>query len=331
MNNSPPTHQFELNCFLTQPGHNLSKIHFKELKLEQKPGLTYGELRDLLHGVGAIWYGMGDSIYLIGDEREFRERLAGSTVKATTAKLIPYHQMRTQREDVLRSLIYGAIDRLMYQRNFLPSISGRQHSYYPFFDVNDKGVTATHSLERPDCKVVAKHGLIFDLDLSPEGPALLWADTKLFTFVHYKSESVEDDEPVYILCKTALSCMSVEHPVLLSGAFVTTNPDVPPQIPVCASSGTTTVVRSKIQRRPYSLPQKCLYTTVDIETLKDLNIYDWWRPKAILSSGERYRITWHLLRQLTDGADTFVIPMPDNQQVIFSTSPLNIRVQIKFT
>jgi hypothetical protein len=328
MPDPPPSDRFELNCLLTRAESNFLQVQFKELQLVSEQ--DYGELRDILRHTDSIWYGEEKSVYLLGDTRELKSLLEDSEIETGFTRLIPYEEMLTKRESILRFLFYSALDRLMRRRGFLPSISRQQRSYYPQFDSRE-GFCTTYSMTRPDFRVIAKSGLVFDLDLSPDGPALLWIDTKLFTFVHFSGVSLEPGRPVYLLCNKAAECASTACSPLLEGGFVEDTTESPVVLPcVDADTAVTSTVRSKSRELTALVPYDYIYTTVDTHTVKELRIYDWWRPKAIPSSQERHDITWKLIRLLAQQSGSLRVPLPDDQEVVFDLQPITQRVQMRF-
>jgi hypothetical protein len=331
MPNPPPEHNFELNCFFTQPEFNLSGVHFKELQLASGQNYEYGRLRGILRHTDSIWYAQGRSIYLVGQAREIRTVLNANTIETTTVRLVPYTEMLARRESVLRFLLYSAFGRLMRQRGFTSSLSGRQRSYYPLFDSKET-VRVAHKLVKPDFTAVAKNGLVLDLDLSPDGPALLWIDSKLFTFVHFKKPSLESGEPAYLLCDKTAECASQECSSLLEGVFVTEDANKDLLVLTCAEpeAVTTLIVRSRSREQTVQVPYDYLYTTVSPHELKELGIYDWWRSKAMPRPPERYSTIWQLIRLIAKQAKTLTVPFPGDQRVVFALRPIGARVKMRF-
>jgi hypothetical protein len=330
MSSPPPTHRFELNCFLTQKGFEVSQARFKELQLDPAQDYDYGKFRELLYHTDCIWYMHGKSIYLLGDEREIRAKLADENFKAKSARSVPYSEMLTERESVLRFLLYSALGRLMRERGFMPSISVRRHSYYPYFKADKNDITVSHSLSRPGFKVIAKNGVVIDLDLSPDGPALLWIDIKLFTFVHFREDSLGPGDLVYLQCENAPQC-TLECPDLLEGAFVIEDESRDTLTLPCVSSSTSAIVtvKTKSRRRVVQIPNECAYTTVSTFTLKELGIYDWWRPRAILPTQERHKITWQLINLIAQRSDVLLVPLPGDQELAFDLQPITQSVQMR--
>ena len=327
---SPPTYKFELNCFMTQSGSSLTQLQFKDLEIASaNTDSYYRTLRGALERATAIWYAHENHIYLIGDERDLREPLKQNGIETGQARLVPYIEMLTKRESILRFLLYSGLDQLMRQRDFLPSISTSGHSYYPKFEESG-GSRVTNWLTNSKFKIAAKNGMVFDLDLSPDGPALLWTDAKLFTFVHTGRNSLEEGEPVYLLCDPLSECDLGQFSYLLDGAFVVGD-EIAERVLSCVHDESDTMrVRSKTGRKVFQVPQRCVYTTADTSTLKELGIYDWWRTHAIPSPEERYQMSKSLLNMVAQGPNVLTIPFPANQSLSFNLHPIVMAVQVRF-
>lgn len=325
-----PTYKFELNCFMTQAGTGLNQLQFKELKIVTSSPVNYRTLREFLERGSSIWYAHENYIYLVGDEREVRECLKENGVETGQARLASYGEMLAKRESILRFLLYSGLDQLMRQRGFLPSISTSGHSYYPSFEKRNE-TKVTDQMKNSNFTVITKNGMVFDIDLSPDGPALLWIDGKLFTFIHTSDDSLEDGDPVYLLCNQSPNCDLGEFRYLLDGAFVTDDDDKEKLLPACVLNKSNIVrVRSKTGRMLIVVPRDCIHTMADTSTLKELGVYNWWRAKAIPTSEERYKISKSLVNMISEDPNVLAIPFPDNQSLVFNLQPIVRPVQMRF-
>lgn len=329
----PPKHRFELNCFKTKDGFDCADLSFKAIKITSPQGLDYRQIRELLQGIDAIWYAEGDQIFLVGSEREIVSRFNETDYKILSARSVTYNEILTQRQTILRFMVYRAIDRMMRQHGFLPSIGGQHRTYYPYSDgpkEQEGGIQLTHSLQRDEFKVIVKNGLIFDLDLSPKGRALLWIDTKLFTFVCFNQAVLETGEPIYLMCENAKVCISSGYESLLEGGFIVEEDENLPTLPcVLLDKIQAMAVRSKARDKIVHVPTKCAYTTVNTHELKELGIYEWWYRLAIPPTEKRYEVTRQLIDLFVEQADTLIIPFPDKQEVAFNLQPISMEVQMR--
>lgn len=267
---------------------------------------------------------------MVGDEREVRELLKEKGLETGQARLVSHAEMLTKREPILRFLLYSGFDQLMRQRGFLPSISTSGHSYYPSFEERN-GTKVTDRKMNPKFDVITKNGMVFDIDLSPDGPALLWIDSKLFTFIHASDFSFEDGDPVYLLCTQSPKCDLGEFSYLLDGAFVTDD-DKEELMPACVLNKSNIIrVRSKTGRKVVQVPHDCIYTMADPSTLKELGVYDWWRAKAIPSPERRYVMNKSLVNMISEDPNVLTIPFPGNQNLVFNLQPIVLSVQMRFT
>jgi hypothetical protein len=316
------SHTFELNCFMTPDESSLSNIVFKELELTSTQ--NYPVLRDALRRTQAIWYALGDRIYLVGDERELRNQLSSSNIDTGTVRLVEYSEMLNSRERALRAILHSALARLMTQNDFRPSISRRRQAYYPYFDTKDD-VQVTIRMSGKGFTALIKDGLQFAFDLSPEGRALLWIDVKVFTFVHFEKNEMKSGEPVYVFC-TNSDCPSAGCEILTEGAFLELGTSDAFSVVPCASSmEDPTPIVSKTEHKRILVPYEWVYTTVDTRTLGELGIYDRWREIAIRPAPSRYRVMQNLIGLIAKRGESLSIPFSDEQSLTFSLSP------IKFT
>ena len=316
------SHTFELNCFVTPDESRLSNIVFKELELTSTQ--DYPVLRDALCRTRAIWYALGDRIYLVGDERELRNQLSSSNIDTSTVRLVEYSEMLSSRELPLRAILHSALARLMARNDFRPSIGRRRRAYYPYFDTKD-GVRATIRMSGEGFTAFVKDGLQFAFDLSPEGRALLWIDVKVFTFVHFEKNEMEPGESVYVFC-TNSDCPRAGCEILTEGAFLELGTgDAFSAVPCASSMEEPTPIVSKTEHKRILVPYEWVYTTVDTRTLRELGIYDRWREIAIRPAPSRYRVMQDLIGLIAKRGESLNIPFPDEQSLTFSLSP------IKFT
>jgi hypothetical protein len=219
----------------------------------------------------------------------------------------------------------------MRESEFLPSIPSREHSYYPRFD-RKNGICVTHRLSRRNLSIIVKNGVILDLDLSPDGPALLWIDSKLFAFVNSKS-GFRAGEPIYLICKELAKCIPDDYQDLLEGAFALSSDRNNARSLQCALGevNSTIAVRTKSKHQIMRVPQRCTYTTVNTHKLKALGLYNWWRPRAIPSSRQRYRLTRYLIQMIAQRQSDLTIPLFDDQEIKFSLQPITQGVRMRFT
>lgn len=333
MTDSVPSHNFELNCYITQDGFDLANINFKAIMFNQFEGFNYGQLRTMLRHLDTIWYAQGNQIFLVGSEVEIIPILQAANYEGLSARAVPYDEMLSHRENILRFIIYAALDRLMRQKNFLPSIGGQSRTYYPQFDsVEDQDIELTHTVSQESYIVITKSGLEFHLDLSSAGRALLWIDTKLFTFVNHREDPLETGEPVYLMCDDFADCVASEHHALLEGAFVIDlQEDDELSVLPCVSPDTTDtlIVRSKSKEQIVQIPEACAYTTYNTRELKELGVYDWWRPRAIPPMQSRYEITQQLIKLITTDSDQLSISLPGNQKIVFKLQPISQEVSMR--
>lgn len=332
MTDPVPSHRFELNCYMTQDGFDLANVSFKGITFNQPEDFSYGQLRNLLRHTDTIWYAEGDQIYLVGSEGEIISSLQEAGFSGLSARAVPYDEMLTTRENILRFVIYAALDRLMHQKKFLPSIGGQGRAYYPqFASIEDQEVELTYTLSSENCTVISKNGLVFHLDLSSVGRALLWIDTKLFTFVKHHEDHLETGEPVYLMCANPADCVASGHQSLLDGAFVIDlREDDDLLILPCVSEdmADTLIVRSKSREQIVQIPETCAYTTNNTRELKELGVYNWWRPKAIPPTESRYNITQLLINLISEDSNQIIILLPGDQKVIFDLQPISLKVQM---
>lgn len=316
------SHTFELNCFFTSEESRLSNLAFKELKLTSTQ--DYPMLRNALRRTQAIWYALGDRMYLVGDERELRNQLSSSNIDTGAVRLVEYSEMLNLRELALRAILHSALARLMAQNDFRPSI-GRRQAYYPYFDTKDD-IRVTIQMSGEGFTVLIKDGLQFAFDLSPEGRALLWIDVKVFTFVHFEKNEMESGEPVYVFC-TNSDCPTPGCEVLIEGAFLGESDaeDTFSVVPCASSIIEPTPITSKAGNDKVLVPYQWVYTTVNTRMLRELGIYDRWREIAIRPAPSRYRVMENLIGLIAKHAESLTIPFPDGQSLTFSLSP------IKFT
>jgi len=323
------SHTFELNCFITPEESRLSNIAFKELKLISTQ--DYPMLRDVLRRTQAVWYAIGDRIYLVGDERELRNQLSSSNIDSGAVRLVEYSEMLNSRETALRAILHSALTRLMTQNDFRPSIGRRRQAYYPYFDAKDD-VRVTIRMSREGFTALIKDGLQFAFDLSPEARALLWIDVQVFTFVHFEENEIEPGEPVYVFCMNS-DCPTPGCGVLREGAFLEES-DVEDTFSVvsCASSITEpTPIRSKAGKDKVLVPYQWVYTTADTRMLRELGIYDRWRETAIRPASSRYQVMQNLIGLVADRTESLVVPFPEGQNLIFSLSPVKFTTEIRWS
>lgn len=332
MSDSPPSHNFELNCYMTQDGFDLANVSFKAIRFNQPEGFNYGQLRDLLRHTDTIWYAQGNQIFLVGHEGEIIPTLQAANYEGLSARAVPYDEMLSRRANILRFIIYMALDRLMQQNNFLPSINRQNRAYYPVFNtIEEQSVEFTHTLSTASYTVVTKNGLIFDLDFSSAGRALLWIDTKLFTFVSHRNDLLETGKPIYLMCDNFVDCVGSEHHSLLEGSFVIElrEDDELLRLPcVSQDAADTQVVRSKSKEQIVQIPASCAYSTYNPRELKELGVNDWWRPKAIPPTQSRYEITQQLIKLVGEDSNRLVIPLPGEQKIVFTLQPISLKVQM---
>jgi hypothetical protein len=325
----PREFTFELNCFLTSEDSKLSDITFKRLELASKQ--DYGMLRDLLRDTQAIWYALGDKIYLVGDDGELWRRLSNANIEVNNICLVEYSEMLERRELALRAILHSAVAQLMTQNGFRPSIS-RHRSYYPYFDIKN-GVQVTTRMSLAGATVLVKNGLQFALTLSPTGRALIWIDAKLFTFVHFDDESqMKSGEPIYVFC-TNPDCPTPSCKILTEGAFLDRSgtEDAFPAIS-CASSIThPTPVKSKAGNMGVLIPYQWAYTTASTRVLREQGIYDRWRDIAQPSAPNRYRVMYDLVELVADRDESLIVPLPDEQNLIFSLSPIQFTRKMRWS
>jgi hypothetical protein len=341
-----PSFEFELNCFLTTDSSRLSRIQFKELRLTSK--LNYPELREVLSGTQAIWYAYGDSIYLVGDERELREKLSSNDIATGTASLVEYAEMFEHRELVLRAVLHSALSRFMMRNDFRPSIGRRSHSYYPYFHSTRNDVQLTTKVVGQGFTALFKDGLQFAFDLSPEGRALLWIDVKAFPFVHLDSPETLGSGPVYIFCINSDYFLEVSStyptdflPVatddaalceaLTQGAFLEESGDVYLDVP-CVSFGMEQPAHivCKAGHKSVQVPYEWVYTTASTRTLRELDIYDRWLGVAMKPAPERYQLMKDLIDLIAQDDESLVIPFPDEQRLVFSLSPIKFTQEVEW-
>ena len=288
-------------------------------------------LRDTLRRTQAIWYALGDRIYLVGDERELRNQLSGSNIDTGAVRLVEYSEMLTLRELALRAILHSALARLMAQNDFRPSIGRRRQTYYPYFDAKDD-VRVTIRMSGEGFTALIKDGLQFAFDLSPEGRALLWIDVKVFTFVHFEKSEMEPGEPVYVFC-TNPDCPTPGCEVLAEGAFLEKS-DAEESSPVisCASSIIEpTPIKSKAGDNKVLVPYRWVYTTVNTRRLRELGIYDRWRETAIRPASSRYQVMQNLIGLVADHTESLVVPFPEGQNLIFSLSPVKFTKEMRWS
>ncbi len=340
--------EFELNCFLTSEDSRLSDIVFKELELISSQ--DYAVLRDLLSGTRALWYAEGNRIYLVGDERELKNRLSDSDIDTGAVRLVQYSEMLNRREPVLRALYHSALAQLMAKNDFRPSIGRRRRSYYPYFDSKDS-IRVTARMSREGFMALIKDGLQFAFDLSPEGRALLWVDVKVFTFIHFESSKLEPGEPIYVFCVNSGSshaggatlsevgslALHLEDvfpcEVLSEGAFVAESSEsgifsVLPCVSFALEE--TTPVISKVGHKKVLVPHQWVYTTINTRELRELSIYDVWREIAIRPAPRRYQVMKGLIKLIARDTESLRIPFPDGQELVFSLTPIKFDREMRW-
>lgn len=322
------SHTFELNCFLTFEKSKLSNIDFKELELTSTQ--DYSKLRDALRRTQAIWYALGDRIYLVGDERELRNRLSKRNIETGAARLVEYSEMLNSKELALRAILHSALARLMAQNDFRPSIGRRRRAYYPCFDTKD-GIQVTIRMSGEGFTALIKDGLQFAFDLSPEGRALIWIDVKVFTFVHFEKNEMESGRPVYVFC-TNSDCPTPGCEILREGAFLEESAveDAFSVIPCASSMIESTPIASKAGNDKVLVPYQWVYTTVSTRMLRELGIYDRWREIAIRPAPSRYRVMQNLIGLVADRTESLVVPFPEGQSLVFSLSPIKFTREMRW-
>lgn len=336
MTTPPPIHRFELNCFRTQPEFDVSRVQFVAIEMDSRAALGYRELRQLLHGVASVWHADGNHLFAIGPTREIESRLAAKEIEHHTSRPVSFRELLQERETTLRSLLYGALDQFMRSAGFMPSLGSRRHSYYPCFEARED-VTVTHTFLKPGLKVIGKNGVVFDLDLSPEGTALLWIDAKFFAFANGTAIPLETGDPIYLLCTEAHRCVSLtSFETILDGGFITervssADGDTSIVLPCASQSGETSVlVRTKSNGQTVLIPRTCAYKTVAAPELKDLGAYEWWRAKAMLPGAQRHELTHTLIGLIAAQSELLTIPLPGDQKIIFDLKPLTMAVRVRF-
>lgn len=322
------SHAFELNCFITPEESRLSNIAFKELKLISTQ--DYPMLRDALRRTQAIWYALGDRIYLVGDERELRNQLSSSNIDTGAVRLVEYSEMLNSREPALRAILHSALARLMAQNDFRPSIGHRRQAYYPYFDTKDD-VRVTIRMSGKGFTALIKDGLQFAFDLSPEGRALLWIDVKVVTFVHLEKNEMESGEPIYVFC-TNSDCPTPGCEVLREGAFLEESDaeDTFSAVSCASSIIEPTPIRSKAGKDKVLVPYQWVYTTVNTRMLRELGIYDRWREIAIRPAPGRHQVMQNLIGLVADRTESLVVPFPEGQSLVFSLSPIKFTREMRW-